>query len=63
MREKFRNYTEGQSTAKMVSEVAMVQDSTMASSSSGPTSIDLGAPCGGNQSADVANDGNLLGGQ
>lgn len=63
MREKFRNYTEGQSTPEMVSEVAMVQDSTMASSSSGPTSIGLGAPCGGNQSADVANDGNVLGGQ
>lgn len=46
----------------MVSEVAMVQDSTMASSSSGSTSVDVGAPCGVNQSADVANDENVLGG-
>lgn len=46
----------------MVSEAAMVQDSTMASSSSGSTSIDVGAPCGGNQSADVANDGSVSGG-
>lgn len=62
MREKFRNYTEGQSTLEMVSEVAMVEDSIMASSSSGPTPMDLGAPCGGNQPADVANDGNVSGG-
>lgn len=62
MREKLWHYTEGQSTLEMVSEVAMVQDSTMASSSSGSTSIDVGAPCGGNQSADVANDGIVLGG-
>lgn len=47
----------------MVSKVAMVQDSTMASSSSGPTSVGIGAPCGGNQPVDVANDGNVLGGQ
>lgn len=46
----------------MVSEVAMVQDSTMATSSSGSTSKDVGATCSGNQSADVANDGNVLGG-
>lgn len=62
MREKFRNYTEGQSTLEMVSEVVMVQDSIIPSSSSGPTSMDLGAPCGGSQPADVANDGDVSGG-
>lgn len=61
-REKLWHYTEGQSTLEMVSDVAMAQDSTMASSSSGSTSIDVGAPCGGNQSADVANDGSVSGG-
>lgn len=62
MREELWHYTEGQSTLEMVSEVAMAQDSTMVTSSSGSMSIDVGAPCGVNQSADVANNENVLGG-